>query len=327
METRIEWEDAPPARLSVYEDHGKTILTKNTSPDVPFTWSVNPYRGCFHGCTYCYARPSHEYLGFGAGTDFERKIVIKSRAAPMLEAAFLRPGWKGERICFSGNTDCYQPLEQKLGLTRACLEVCLRYRNPVGVITKSTIIRRDIELLAEIHAVAGACVVISVPFMDRDHAKAIEPNAPPPKMRLATIGALADAGIPVGVSISPVIPGLNDVDIPSILKAAHEAGARWSGMIPVRLPGPVESIFVDGLRATLPERADGVLNRIRRMRNGQLTESAFGQRMRGHGAEWAATVRLYQLTRDRLGMTRAPQRRHPSPFRVPGRGTQQGLFE
>jgi len=326
METHIEWEDAPPARLAVYEDDSQAILSRNDSPDVPFTWSVNPYRGCFHGCTYCYARPSHEYLGFGAGTDFERKIVIKPRAAELLESTFRRSSWRGERICFSGNTDCYQPIEQTLGLTRDCLSVCLRYRNPVGIITKSTVIRRDLGLLAELNDVAGVCAIVSVPFLDRDDARAIEPNAPPPKLRLATIRALADAGIPVGVSVSPVIPGLNDRDIPNILEAAREAGARWCGMIPVRLPGPVEAVFVARLREKLPDRADTVLNRIRRMRGGRLNDASFGHRMGGQGPEWAATVQLYRLTRDRLGYGAPPVAPRPSPFRVPGQGSQQPLF-
>ncbi len=326
LETSIEWEDAPPARLAVYEDDGKSILTRNDSPDVPFVWSVNPYRGCFHGCTYCYARPSHEYLGFGAGTDFERKIVVKPRAAELLASAFHRSSWHGERICFSGNTDCYQPIERTLGLTRDCLEVCLRYRNPVGIITKSSVIRRDLALLRELHDKAGVFVVMSVPFFDKEHARAIEPNAPPPRLRFETIRSVAEAGIPVGVSISPLIPGLNDAQIPQILEAASTAGARWSGMIPVRLPGPVQAVFVERLKTALPNRAGAVLNRIRRLRGGQLTDSGFGTRFRGKGPEWAATVRLYELTRDRLGMNHPPVARSSSPFRIPGRGHQQSLF-
>jgi len=322
----VEYEDAPPARLEVYEDHSKQILSKNDSPDVPFTWSLNPYRGCFHACSYCYARPSHEYLGFGAGTDFERKIVVKRAAPALLEAALRKPSWQGQRICMSGNTDCYQPLEKKLGLTRACLEVCLRFRNPVGIITKSTIIRRDVELLAQLHREAGVVVIISIPFLDPAHAAAIEPNAPPPRARLATVRALVEAGLPVGISLGPVIPGLNDAQIPEILEAAREAGASWCGMIPVRLPGPVEVVFVERLRAELPAEADRVLSRIRRMRGGALSDGAFGSRMRGQGAGWAATLRLYKLTARRLGYGAPPPAPSPSPFRVPGEGQQVGLF-
>jgi len=327
METHVEYEDAPPATLEVYEDHSQTILSRNTSPDVPFTWSVNPYRGCFHACTYCYARPTHEYLGFGAGTDFERKIVVKRNAPVLLEAAFRKPSWSGARVCFSGNTDCYQPLEKKLSLTRACLEVCLDFRNPVGIITKSTIIQRDVSLLVALHRAAGVAVVVSIPFLNPVHAAAVEPNAPPPRARLATVRALSEAGLPVGISLGPVIPGLNDAQIPAILKAARSAGATWCGMIPVRLPGPVQAVFVQRLEAALPEEAGRVLNRIRRMRGGALSNGEFGERMRGHGPEWAATVRMYKLTSKRLGYGTPPPAPHPSPFKVPGQGDQVGLFD
>ncbi len=326
QETTIEYLDAPPARLEIYDDHSRSILSKNDSPDVPFTWSVNPYRGCFHACSYCYARPTHEYLGFGAGTDFERKIMVKREAAVLLEDAFQRRSWVGDRICFSGNTDCYQPLEKQLGLTRACLDVCRRYTNPVGIITKSTIIRRDLELLCSLHKCAGVVVVLSIPFLDAGLAAAIEPNAPPPAARLATIRALAQAGLPVGISLGPVIPGLNDREIPAILEAARSAGASWCGMIPVRLPGPAAEVFVQRLQEALPEHAERVLSRIRRMRGGALNAGDFGDRMRGQGPEWAATVRMYQLTRDRLGYKRPPPAPRPSPFRLPGRGAQLGLF-
>ena len=322
----MEYEDAPSARLEVFEDHSQTILSKNDSPDVPFTWSVNPYRGCFHACAYCYARPTHEYLGFGAGTDFERKIVVKRNAAQLLERAFRRPSWSGSRVCFSGNTDCYQPLEKSLEITRSCLEVCLRFRNPVGIITKSTIVRRDLSLLSELHRRAGVAVVLSIPFLDPEMSLAIEPNAPPPAARLATLRALSEAGVPVGVSLGPVIPGLNDAQIPGILEACRVAGATWCGMIPVRLPGAAEDVFVSRLRETLPEHADRVLNRVRRMRGGALNSSRFGDRMRGQGPEWAATVRMYKLSAKRLGFTAPPPAPQPSPFRVPGRGAQVGLF-
>jgi len=326
METHVEYEDAPPVTLEVYEDHSRTILSKNDSPDVPFTWSVNPYRGCFHACSYCYARPTHEYLGFGAGTDFERKIVVKREAATLLEAAFRRPSWTGSRICFSGNTDCYQPLERTLALTRSCLEVCLRFRNPVGIITKSAVVRRDLDLLVQLHREAGVCVIISIPFLTPAFAAAVEPNASPPAARLATVRALAAAGLPVGISLGPVIPGLNDREIPAILAAAREAGAQWCGMIPIRLPGPVAEVFVQRLEQTLPEHAERVVHRIRRMRGGELNCPEFGDRMRGEGEEWAATVRLYTLTRRRLGYGQPPAAPHPSPFRVPGQGTQVNLF-
>src|SRR5437016_12191606 len=199
--------DAPPpdVRLQVFEDHTRTILAKNDSPDVGFTWSVNPYRGCFHGCAYCYARPSHEYLGLGAGTDFDRKIVVKPEAPRLLREAFERPKWKGELIVFSGVTDCYQPLEASYRLTRGCLEVCAEYRNPVGIITKSPLLERDVDVLAELARTARARVHVSIPFWDADHARAVERHVAPPSRRIETIRRLAAAGVPVGVMVAPII--------------------------------------------------------------------------------------------------------------------------
>ncbi|MAY81267.1 MAG: radical SAM protein [Deltaproteobacteria bacterium] len=324
--THIEWEDAPKSTLQVYADDSKSILSANNSPDVPFQYSVNPYRGCFHACTYCYARPSHEYLGFGSGTDFERRILVKHEAARLLERAFLRPSWKGDVVCFSGNTDCYQPIEHNLGITRQCLEVCLRYRNPVGIITKSTVILRDIDLLAKLHKQAHCRVIVSIPFLDAKIARAIEPSAPPPQRRIAVVKALADAGIPVGISLGPMIPGLNDRDIPMILKACHEAGARSAWIIPIRLVGPVANIFESRLREKLPEHADRVMQSIRRMRGHDLGGGGVGTRMQGKGEAWASTVQLFELWRSRLGMVGLPDVPVPSPFRVPGHGEQTKLF-
>jgi DNA repair photolyase len=324
--THIEWEDAPKSVLQLYADDSKSILSSNTSPDVPFPHSVNPYRGCFHGCTYCYARPTHEYLGFGAGTDFERRIMVKYGAARLLESAFRKSSWKGEVVCFSGNTDCYQPLEHNLGITKQCLEVCLRYRNPVGIITKSTVILRDIDLLAELHRRAHCRVIVSIPFMDTKIAHAIEPAAPPPKRRIAVVKALSDAGIPVGISLGPMIPGLNDRDIPSILKASHDAGARSAWLIPIRLVGPVASIFEARLRERLPEHADRVMQSVRRMRGDDLSGGGVGRRMHGKGAAWASTMQLFDLWKSRLGFTGLPDVPSPSPFRIPGQGQQGSLF-
>lgn len=319
-------EEAPPARLRVYDDATKGILARNESPDIPFSWSLNPYRGCSHACSYCYARPSHEYLGFGAGTDFETRIVVKRDAAALLEAAFEAPSWQGERILFSGNTDCYQPLEHRLGLTRACLEVCLRYRNPVSLITKSNLVERDVELLAALNAVATVHATLSIPYLDPKLARLVEPGAPTPARRLRALGTLAAAGIPVGVNVAPVIPGLNDREIPAVLKAAREAGARWARMILVRLPSSVAPYFEARLREDLPTRADGVLARIRRAKGGVLNKAAFGERFRGEGEEWEATRALYRLWRDRLGYVEWPAEPAESSFRRPGRGVQMGLF-
>jgi DNA repair photolyase len=323
---QVEWEDAPPATLKLYEDHTQTVLSRNLSPDIPFEYSLNPYRGCFHACAYCYARSSHEYLGFGAGTDFDRKIVVKRRAPQLLEARFLRPSWVGDLICFSGNTDCYQPIEQRLGITRACLEVCLRYRNPVSIITKSTGILRDIELIAKLSRQAHVRVSVSIPFIDPVDARAIEPFVSPPLRRLAVVRALSEAGVPVMVSLSPVIPGLNESQIPKILEAAREAGAMDAWMTPIRLEGSVVAVFEGRLREAMPERADRVIAAIKRMRNGTLSGGGVGTRMTGHGAAWASTVRLFNLCKHRLGFPGVPERPYPSTFRVPGRGRPCSLF-
>lgn len=326
-DVHVAWDDeAPPARLHVYDDDSKSILAKNDSPDLPFTWSLNPYRGCSHACLYCYARPSHEYLGFGAGTDFETRILVKRDAARLLAAAFDAPSWKGERILFSGNTDCYQPLEWRYGLTRACLEVCLRYRNPVSLITKSNLIERDVALIADLHRAAGVRATFSIPYFDPALARAVEPGAPTPARRLRAMRALADAGVPVGVNVAPVIPGLNDREIPAVLKAARDAGASWAGCILVRLPGPVAPWFETRLRDALPTRADGVMARIRRTRGGRLNDPSFGSRFEGEGAEWAATEALFALWEKKLGFGAWPEGEGPSPFRRPGAGVQMGLF-
>lgn len=326
-EVHVAWDDeAPSARLHVYDDDSKSILAKNDSPDISFTWSLNPYRGCSHACLYCYARPSHEYLGFGAGTDFETRILVKRDAARLLAAAFDAPSWKGERILFSGNTDCYQPLEWRFGLTRACLEVCLRYRNPVSLITKSNLIERDVALIAALHRAAGVRATVSIPYFDPALARAIEPGAPTPARRLRALRALADAGVPVGVNVAPVIPGLNDREIPAVLKAAREAGATWAGLILVRLPGPVAPWFEARLRDALPGRADGVLARIRRARGGRLNDPRFGSRFEGEGAEWAATEALFDLWTRKLGYGEWHESEGPTPFRRPGAATQLSLF-
>ena len=321
------------AKLTVFEDDSKSILAHNDSPDLWHRWSLNPYRGCMHACAYCYARPTHEYLGFGAGTDHDTKILVKPRAAALLGAQLDHPSWVGETTLFSGNTDCYQALEHRWRLTRACLEVCLAYRNPVVVITKSALVERDADLLAGLARDASVRVVFSIPFWDPATARAIEPGTPSPQRRVEAMRALHQAGVPVSVNVAPVIPGLNDRDIPAIIAACADAGAAAAAMILVRLPGPVEQVFADQLRATLPTRAEGVLARLRRARGGALNDPRFGSRMTGDGAEWAATKRLFQLSckkhgiraHDSESMSRDAQDGE-SPFRRPGAGVQVKLF-
>ncbi len=324
--TSVEYEDgeAPGAEFEVIEDHSKSILATNDSPDVGFRWSVNPYRGCCHACAYCYARPSHEYLSLGAGTDFERKIVIKPRAAELLRESFEKKSWKGELIVFSGITDCYQPLESKMRLTRACLEVCAEYRNPVGIITKSPVIERDIDVLQELARVASVRVSVSVPFWDPEAAKAMEPMVTTPERRMKIIETLAKAGIPVGVSVSPIVPGLNDDHLGDVLERARDAGARHAFYVLLRLPGAVKHVFEKALREKLPLRAEKVLRRLREAHNGKLYDSSFGSRGRGEGV-YADTIRmLFERTAKRCGMN-ADEMSHyvaASTFRRPTKNGQ-----
>src|SRR4051812_10609212 len=236
LSTEVEYlDEIPPAELEVYEDHTREILSHNDSPDVGFSWSVNPYRGCFHACAYCYARPTHEYLGLGAGTDFDRKITVKPDAARLLREAFERAAWKGELVVFSGVTDCYQPLEASYRLTRACLEVCAEYRNPIGLITKAPLVERDIDVLQQLHRDAKLRVTISIPIMDREAAHAIEPYVATPERRLRTIERLAKAGLDVGINVAPLIPGVSDDDLGELLERAAAAGARHANYVFLRL--------------------------------------------------------------------------------------------
>jgi DNA repair photolyase len=296
---------APTARLQVFEDSTRQILSSNNSPDLHFGWSVNPYRGCFHACAYCYARPSHEYLSFGAGTDFDRKLVVKPNAPALLRAAFERPSWKGELVVFSGVTDCYQPLEATWRLTRGCLEVCEEYRQPVGIITKSPLIERDIDVLLRIAERASVRVTVSIPFWDVARARAIEPYVATPQRRMRTIERLASAGVSVGVNVAPIIPGLNDEEIGDILAAARSAGAKHAGAVLLRLPGAVLPVFEERLRAALPLRAERVLRRIRETRAGSMNDSTFGTRGRGTGVYAETLFALFDRTARRLGLETA----------------------
>jgi DNA repair photolyase len=318
--TAVEYLDGelPLAPLEVYEDHTRGILAKNDSPDVGFTWSVNPYRGCFHACAYCYARPSHEYLSFGAGTDFERKIVVKRRAPELLREAFDDPSWAGDLVMFSGVTDCYQPLEATYRLTRGCLEVCAEYRNPAALITKAPLVERDVDVLQALTQAAHLSVMVSIPFWDEAKARAIEPFVAPPARRFRTIERLARSGIDVGVMVAPIIPGLNDEDMGHVLRAAREAGARRAGTVLLRLPGAVKEVFEERLRAALPLRADRVLRRVRETRGGKLYDSRFGTRGTGEGPYAEAIATLFEQTAQQLGYEKRESiEPRPTPFRRP----------
>jgi DNA repair photolyase len=298
----VEWIGEPPeARLEVFEEtETRSIITHNDSPDVGFDYSINCYRGCAHACTYCFSRPTHEYLGYGAGTDFERKIVVKVRAAELLRAELMRKSWRGNALTFSFTSDPYVPLEAHYELTRKCLEVCLEFRNPVGIVTKSALIRRDVDLIAQLAREASASVFFTIPFGDRDTARALEPFAPTPDARFKAMGMLAAAGIRVGIGLAPVIPGLS-TDIPQLLKRAKEAGASKAFMTMLRLPGSVAQYFEQRLRERLPTKAERVLSHIREARDGNLNNSEFGERMRGKGEYWKALERLFDVHCARLG--------------------------
>lgn len=298
---REYFEELPPAELTVFEDSSRTILSRNDSPDLPFRYSVNPYRGCYHACAYCYARPTHEYLDLGAGTDFDRKLLVKLAAPELLRAAFDKPSWRGETIMFSGVTDCYQPIENHYGLTRKLLEVCLEYRNPVAIITKSALVERDLELLLQLQERAAVDVTVSIPFFDPAEARAIEPFVTTPERRLRAVERLAKAGLSVGVMVAPIIPGLNDDQMVKILEHARQAGASSAGYVLLRLPGSVKDVFLGRLTAAFPERAAKILSRLRQTRDGQLYDAQFGVRGRGQGRYAEMIAQLFATTTRRLG--------------------------
>ncbi len=305
----VEWFDVPtPPPAEVYEERAKSVLSKNESPDVGFSYSVNPYRGCFHGCSYCYARPTHQYIDFGAGIDFERKIVAKVNAPELLEAAFMKPSWKGDRIVFSGVTDCYQPIENSYELTKRCLEVCLRFQNPVTIITKGALVARDAQLLGELAARADAEVFISLAFSDDASARAVEPHTPSPRARLRAMQILHDAGVRVGIAVAPVIPGLNDTQIPELIARAKECGASRAFITLLRLPAEVEGIFFEQLEERLPQRSAKIRHAIMAMKEGQLNRSAFGERMVGTGPRWEAVKWLFTNACRKHGISTGEQR-------------------
>jgi DNA repair photolyase len=289
-------------------DQSRSIIARNDSPDVGFEASVNPYRGCEHGCIYCYARPTHEYLGFSAGLDFETKILIKHDAPELLRKALSAPGWKPQVLGMSGVTDAYQPIERTLGLTRRCLAVLAEYRQAVTIITKNRLVTRDLDLLAELAQYNAAGVFVSITSLDEELIGRLEPRTTRPQGRLRAIATLAAAGIPTGVMVAPVIPGLTEHEIPSILKAAAKAGARSAGYTIVRLPLGVAGLFDDWLGTHFPDRKDKVLHRIRAMRGGRLNDARFGVRMSGEGS---AAIMISQIFRG--ACRRAGVNLHPWP--------------
>ncbi|MGD9762259.1 MAG: PA0069 family radical SAM protein [Candidatus Binatia bacterium] len=314
---------APRTPTELYRDASKSALAENDSPDLAFRFSLNPYRGCEHGCIYCYARPSHEYLGFSAGLDFERKLLVKMDVAALLRETFASPRWTPQTVALSGNTDCYQPVERRLGLTRACLEVFAEFRNPVSIVTKSALVTRDVDLLGELARFGAARVYVSVTTLDNELARRMEPRAATPERRLQAISTLAAAGISVAVMTAPVIPGLNDHEIPAILQRAAEAGARSAAWTLLRLASPLDQLFRDWIERHYPDRAIRILGRIRECRAGNLNDTRFGRRMRGCG-QYAAQIRdLFALAARRRGLDQPLPPLSADAFRRPPRAGDQ----
>jgi DNA repair photolyase len=318
--------EAPAPMTQFLKDATRSIIAYNESPDVGFTAGINPYRGCEHGCVYCYARPTHEYLGFSAGLDFESKILVKEDAPELLRRELASPRWQPQVIGLSGVTDCYQPVERRMQLTRRCLQVLAEFRNPVVIVTKSHLVTRDADVLSELAAHEAAAVYVSVTTLDGDLARILEPRAPQPQGRLAAIETLARAGVPTGVMVAPVIPGLTDHEMAAILQAAAAAGARFAGYTALRLPLGVGPLFEAWLTRHFPDRKEKILSRIREMHDGRLNDSRFGVRMRGQGALADLINDMFHLARRRAGIDRGGPDLSTAAFRIPG-GTQRLLFD
>ena len=291
-----EWDptDSPAPRTEFIPDKSASIIARNDSPDIGFEASINPYRGCEHGCIYCYARPTHEFLGYSAGLDFESRILVKFDAPELLRAELSKRSWKPQVIAMSGVTDCYQPAERQLRITRGCLEVLAEFRNPVAIVTKNSLVARDAVVLAELAKHQAVAVFVSITTLDLELKKRLEPRTTPPAGRLEAIRTLHHAGVPVGVLIAPVIPAINDHEIPRIIEAAAKAGAQFASWTFLRLPFAVAPLFEKWLDAHFPDRKAKVLNQIRAARDGKLNDPRFGSRMRGEGP---ASDRIGQLFR------------------------------
>jgi DNA repair photolyase len=308
------------------KDASRSLITYNDSPDVGFDASINPYRGCEHGCIYCYARPYHEYLGFSAGLDFETKILVKEDAPELLREELASPKWQPKIVAISGVTDAYQPIERKLELTRRCLEVLAEFRNPVVIVTKNQLVTRDIDLLKELANFDAAAVCVSVTTLDAELARVMEPRTSTPANRLEAIRTLTEAGVPVRALVAPVIPGLTDHEIPSIIQAASEAGARHAGYVVVRLPHGVKELFERWLEDHFPDRKKKVLNRIRAIRGGKLNDPNFGSRMRGEGVFAEQINSMFKLACRRFGIEFGAPELSTAAFKRPAQ-PQLSLFD
>lgn len=319
-------EDIRQPTTQLLRDPTRTILSYNESPDVGFTVSLNPYRGCEHGCPYCYARPTHEWLGFSAGLDFETRILVKEDAPRLLGKALASPTWRPQVIALSGVTDPYQPVERQLRLTRRCLEVLAAWRNPIAVITKNALVKRDSDLFAELARLNAAAVFVSVTTLDQRLARLMEPRASTPARRLEAISNLAQVGVPVGVMVAPIIPGLTDHEMPAILHVAAQAGAQFAGHTIVRLPYGVSTLFTQWLETHYPERKNKVLKRIRAIRQGKLNDPRWHLRMRGEGVFAESIHALFAIACRKAGLLSSGPKLSTTAFRRPRADTQLLLF-
>jgi DNA repair photolyase len=309
--------DAPAPKTIYLRDPARTIIATNDSPDVGFEASLNPYRGCEHGCVYCYARPSHEYLGFSAGLDFETKILVKEDAPELLREELMSKRWTPKLLAMSGITDPYQPIERKLELTRRCLQVLAEFRNPVGVITKNALVARDADVLGDLAQYRAASVYLSVTSLDPNLTNVMEPRTSRPALRLEAISKLAAAGVRVGIMIAPVVPGINEHEIPSILAAAREAGATEAGFVVLRLPWAVAPLFERWLEEHFPDRKDKVLNRVRDLRGGKMYDSTWGVRQTGQGIFAQQIQTLFDIACRKHGINEKSYETSVEHFRRP----------
>lgn len=309
-----DWEQEERKTEYIFDD-SKTLVNKVTSPDVGMMYSANPYQGCEHGCIYCYARNSHEYWGYSAGVDFESRIVVKKNAPQLLRKFFENPNWEPAVISLSGNTDCYQPIERRMRITRKLLEICLEYRNPVGVLSKNALVLRDLDIIQEMNKYNLIRVFSSITSLDEDLRKLLEPRTASYRSRLKVVETLSKAGVPTGIMNAPLIPGLNDMHMHDVLKAASEAGAKWAGYTVVRLNGAIGPIFHDWLHKAFPDRAEKVWNQISACHEGHVNDSRWGNRMVGDG-KFAEVIKVqFHLYCKKYGLNQTNMEWNTKDFR------------
>jgi DNA repair photolyase len=329
LEVEADPESERPDRIPTryWDDQSRTIISRNDSPDIPFAASLNPYRGCEHGCAYCYARPTHEYLGYSAGLDFETQIFPKKQAPELLRKELSKKSWQPQVLALSGVTDCYQPVERRLEITRNLLKILLEFGNPVRVITKNHLVTRDVDVLQKLAAKNLVHVHLSITTLDPELSRKMEPRGASPQMRLKAVEKLSQAGIPVAVMASPMIPGINDHELPQILQHAARAGASGGGYIPIRLPGAVARVFVDWLDTNFPDRKEKVLHKICELRGGRLNDPNFHTRFTGVGKAADNLQMLYRVGLQKSGLSQElPELTLRHFQREPNKPEQLGLF-